>query len=96
MVLRFTTRNLSSIHASTSEAMATEIISQLRTVEATINYFPPNGPTRINPGTAGYQRRKFDSKIVDITDVRGAEDDFNLDKNGFQKVKNMWTTLIIR
>ena len=64
---------------------------QLRTVKAKINYYPPDGPNVFYPGTAGYQRRNFDTKDVQIADVRGAEDNFDLDKNGFQIVNYDWT-----
>ena len=71
--------------------MATETMNGLRTVETTINYYPPDGPKVFYPGTAGYQRRKFDSKTIQMNDIRGAEDRYVLDKNGFQLVKNNWT-----
>ena len=70
--------------------MATQTMTQLRTVESTINYFPVDGPKKIYPGTAGYQRRKFDPRTVNITDIRGTEDDFKLDINGFEVVRNKW------
>jgi hypothetical protein len=70
--------------------MATQTITQPRTVESTINYFPSDGPKKIYPGTAGYQRRKFDPRTVSITDIRGAEEHFKLETNGFQVVRNKW------
>lgn len=70
--------------------MATQTLTKLRSVESTINYFPIDGPRKIFPGTAGYQRRKFEARAVNISDIRGAEDDFNLETNGFEIVKNDW------
>lgn len=64
-----------------------------RTVEAKINYYPPDGPKVFYPGTAGYQRRNFDTRSVPINDIRGSEDLFTLDKNGFQVVQNNWTEI---
>jgi hypothetical protein len=43
------------------------------------------------PGTAGYQRRKLDPRIVNVTDIRGSEDQYTLDGNGFQVVQHGWT-----
>lgn len=57
-------------------------------VEAQINYFPPDGPKIFYPGTAGYQRRKFDTRTMRIKDVRSATEELNLDKNGFQLAQN--------
>jgi hypothetical protein len=71
--------------------MATQTTTIAETVEARINYFPENGHKLIFPGTAGYQRRPFDPKIVNVTDIRGSEDNFELEKNGFQVVKGTWT-----
>ena len=71
--------------------MAIENGTTLRSVDATVNYYPPDGPKVFYPGTAGYQRRKFDSRVIPITDLRGAEGDYNLYKNGFQVVKSEWT-----
>lgn len=66
-------------------------INSLKTVDATVNYYPPDGPKVFYPGTAGYQRRKFDSRTIPIADIRGAEDNFELERNGFQVVKYDWT-----
>jgi hypothetical protein len=70
--------------------MATQTMTQLRSVESIINYFPVDGPRKVYPGTAGYQRRKFDSRTVNISDIRGVEHDFKLETNGFQVVKKTW------
>lgn len=61
-----------------------------KNVKATINYHPTDGPKVIRPGTAGYQRRKYDPRVVTITDIRGSEDDFKFDKDGFQLVRHPW------
>lgn len=60
-------------------------------VETTINYFDLSNERVFYPGTAGYQRRKFDVKPIQIHDVRGREDDFTLDKNGFRVLKGLWS-----
>ncbi|KAF2164391.1 hypothetical protein M409DRAFT_67903 [Zasmidium cellare ATCC 36951] len=60
-------------------------------VETTINYFDINEDRVFYPGTAGYQRRKFDTKPVHIHDLRSREDDFTLDKNGFKVLKGIWS-----
>lgn len=48
------------------------------------------------PGTAGYQRRKFDTRPMPIHDLRGREDDFTLDTNGFQVLKGLWSEADVR
>lgn len=65
--------------------------TQTQTVEATVNYFPVGGETKVLAGTAGYQRRPFDPKTVQVTNIRGNENDFTLEQNGFQIVKEKWT-----
>ena len=75
--------------------MATQTTTQLRTVEARINYFSPDGPAKAYPGTAGYQRRKFDARTVQVSDVRGVEDSFKLETNGLQVVKRQWPAVDI-
>lgn len=71
--------------------MATETLPP--TVEARINYFPPDGPRIFYPGTAGYQRRNFDARYVQVKDIRAAREDLTLDKCGFQVVHNDWTPI---
>lgn len=63
---------------------------QPKTVESTINYFHVDGPRKVYPGTASYQRRKFESRSVQISDIRGTEADYKLDTNGFEIVKHEW------
>lgn len=65
-------------------------MTALKTVHATLNYFPSDGARRVYPGTAGYQRRKFDSQVISVSDIRGAEQDFHLETNGFQVIKHEW------
>lgn len=60
-------------------------------VETIINYFDLNNERVFYPGTAGYQRRKFDTKPIVINDLRGHEDEFTLDKNGFTMLKGVWS-----
>ncbi len=60
-------------------------------VTTNINYFDLSNERVFYPGTAGYQRRKFDTKPMTINDVRGHEDSFTLDKNGFQFLKGDWS-----
>ena len=62
-------------------------------VEANINYFPPDGPRIFYPGTAGYQRRNFDTRTMPIADVRESKEDLTLDKCGFQLAKNNWSQI---
>ena len=68
--------------------MATQTMTISRTVEAIVNYFPNDAPKTAYPGTAGYQGRKFDSRSLQISDVRGREDEFHLDINGFQVIQH--------
>ena len=60
-------------------------------VETAINYFDLSNDRVFYPGTAGYQRRKFDVKSTTINDLRGREDEFTLEKNGFQVLKGFWS-----
>ena len=60
-------------------------------VETSINYFDLSNDRVFYPGTAGYQRRKFDTKQMTINDLRGREQDFTLDKNGFTVLKGGWS-----
>lgn len=59
--------------------------------EALINYFDLSNERVFYPGTAGYQRRKFDTKTATINDLRGREDEFTLEKNGFVVLKANWS-----
>jgi hypothetical protein len=61
-------------------------------VETTINYHPAETNGELNtviPGTAGSYRRRFDTTPVTIHDIRGHEDDFSLEKQGFQVYKHI-------
>jgi hypothetical protein len=56
-------------------------------VNTTLNYYlepEHGGSTFFYPGTAGNYRRKFNEQAVQVTDVRGSETDFRLDKQGFE------------
>lgn len=68
--------------------MATATMTASRTVSAKVNYFPIDGARIAYPGTAGYQRRELDPRVVQISDVRGREKEFKLDVNGFQVIKH--------
>ena len=65
-------------------------------VETPINYFHLDNERVFYPGTAGYQRRKFDTKPMVINDLRGHEDDFTLEKNGFTVMKANWSEVDIK
>ena len=64
---------------------------------ATLHVIPTNlkywldlakgGTKDFYPGTAGAYRRKHEPHQVDITDVRGHEKEFKLDKQGFEFVQ---------
>lgn len=60
-------------------------------VQTIVNYFHPDEDRVFYPGTAGYQRRKFNTLPISINDLRGQEQDFTLDKNGFQVLKASWS-----
>ena len=56
-------------------------------LDTTLNhYLDPDkgGHTKYITGTASYFRRKFDERAVKIGDIRGREDQFNLNTQGFQ------------
>lgn len=61
-----------------------------KVIEADINYWlesPTGQPySVIYPGTAGSRRLEWDTRKVQVTDLRGREDEFDIDKNGFQIV----------
>ena len=77
-------RNLTSPFKDTIATMAVA-------VETNINYFDTSNERVFYPGTAGYQRRKFDTRTWTINDLRGIEDEFTLDKNGFVVLKANWS-----
>ncbi len=56
-------------------------------VDVTINYHldPKNGGSeRVTPGTPSAYRRPVDAHVVQAEDVRGREQEFSLDKQGFE------------
>lgn len=60
-------------------------------VRTTLNYHlrPEDGLQKvITLGAVAENRRKHVPALADITDIRGIEDDFSLDKQGFQVVQN--------
>lgn len=62
-------------------------------IKAHVNYHlaPADGgpPPYMEPMTAGSRRRAWDRRRVRVYDLRGHEDEFHLDKNGFQLVRNV-------
>jgi hypothetical protein len=69
--------------------MAEETVREapMHVVNTTLNYYlkPGRGGTSsIYPGTAGNYRSKFNVQAVEITDIRGSENSFKLDKQGFE------------
>lgn len=54
------------------------------------HYLDPEkgGHTKYITGTASYFRRKFDERPVRIGDIRGREDQFNLNTQGFQYLES--------
>lgn len=62
-------------------------LSTSKTVKTKLNYYA-EGTTAFYPGTASAFRRPFDTRDVEITDVRGAEDRFDLDAHGFKFMKH--------
>lgn len=59
--------------------------------ETIINYFDLSNERVFYPGTAGYQRRKFDKKTTTIHDLRGREKEFTLEENGFAVLQANWS-----
>lgn len=60
-------------------------------VTANINYYlelNEGGTNVIYPGTAGDKLRRYNSTLVQITDVRNCDDQFTLDTHGFQFVQH--------
>lgn len=60
-------------------------------IDTTLNYYLDpalGGHSAFEVGTAGYYRRKFDERPVQIHDIRGQEEDFDLSKQGFQHLKH--------
>ncbi|KAI1271826.1 hypothetical protein F5Y07DRAFT_328269 [Xylaria sp. FL0933] len=59
-------------------------------VETTMNYYldPSKGGTQTSTfGTVGVLRRKFDTHTIQIDDIRGRENDFNIHTHAFQPCK---------
>ncbi|KAF2162781.1 hypothetical protein M409DRAFT_27019 [Zasmidium cellare ATCC 36951] len=61
------------------------------TIETTFNYIPhlkDGEPERLfNPKTVGYRRHTFEPHTEQVTDIRGHEDEFDVDTHGFQLLK---------
>jgi hypothetical protein len=76
--------------------MAQGIVRETPThvVNTTLNYYlepSQGGSTSFYPGTAGNYRRKFNEQAVQVTDLRGSENNFRLDKQGFQVRRHICT-----
>lgn len=77
----------SNILSITSEA---EFEQYSKMVQANLNFYldpQEGGHAYFSVGTAGSYRRKFDQHAVNITDVKGQEQDFTLEAHGFQFCK---------
>lgn len=60
-------------------------------VETILNYHldSGNGGEQVfYPGTAGNYRRQFDARAIQVKDIRGHEEDFCLDQQGFQILRH--------
>lgn len=73
--------------------MATTAVSASPVFVSThLNYYlelADGGTDTIRPGTAGDKLRKHTAQPVQIHDIRGREDDFDLDTSGFQLVRHV-------
>lgn len=61
-----------------------------RHVTAKMNYYLPasrGGMDAFHAGTVGDKRKKRDTHTMRISDIRGREHEFTMDKQGFQLVK---------
>lgn len=74
-----------AIHPSTG--ITDDGFSYIRT---DINYYldpSKGGITAFVPGTAGILRRKFETKQMNIHDLRGHENEFKIHKHAFEPIK---------
>lgn len=65
--------------------------SDHKVVNTTLNYYldpSKGGHTSYQIGVSDYYRRKFDTRPVQIHDIRGQEAHFSLDTHGFQHYKH--------
>jgi len=56
-------------------------------VDTTMNYYleaPSGGKENATFGTVGVLRRKFDNQHIQVKDMRGREDQFNIHTHAFQ------------
>ena len=77
--------------ATTTMTSTTEAQSDSKVVNTTLNYYldpSKGGHTSYQIGVSDYYRRKFDPHPAQIHNIRGREDQFSLDTNVFQHVKN--------
>lgn len=62
------------------------------TIDTTLNYYldpSKGGHDSYQIGVSDYYRRKFDPHAVKIHNIRGQEDEFDLETNGFQHVQHV-------
>lgn len=65
-----------------------------RVVQGNIHYYldPSKGGWKdFYPGTAGGYRRKFDEVLMPMTDIRGLEEELDIEKQGFTYVNHVIT-----
>ena len=61
----------------------------VKTVKAVLNHYDPiNGPKDMNLNSAEAQSYQWIAVPVEITDIRSCDEEFTLDKHGFQLVKH--------
>lgn len=65
------------------------MMTSRKTVSAVLNHYDPiNGPKYMNLSAAEVHSYKWTPVPVEITDIRSCDEDFTLDKNGFQLVEH--------
>lgn len=70
-----------------SASETTTVTESVNAVNTTLNYYLDpelGGHVNITPGTAGFYRRKYATHLVKVHDVNGSDEEFNLNKQGFQ------------
>ena len=73
-------------------ATMTMTATEAKTVETTLNYYldpSKGGHTSYQIGVSDYYRRKFEPHQAQIQDIRGREDQFDLETHGFQHQKHV-------
>lgn len=61
-------------------------------IEALVNYYPKLEDGEVYPvqyiATIGFQRQSFDRQLVKVTDIHSSDEEFNVEKQGFQVIKS--------